>query len=347
MGHVAGFKGFLVLVGPKADVLGTVSVDIDVVGGGVEGKEGRSGGLGGVGVAGLYGGLIDGGIQPDFLGVSHQVVNQRHVAGILGVVLGADAQEVPTVAEYTVVGPVGGEGAHGGYRNVVDQEHDDREDGQSGHAVGDHPVELIRGGQPALMRALEATLEDGRHVIVTLVDDDGLGVVVHDLLGLPDILLDVGEDGGIQVQLLQHLVVPLEDLDGVPSLTICGHAVDGGLLDVGQGVLHLAREDVMGNIAAVLGGLDGQLNGLVYAGILQSRDFHGGTAHAVGQTLQVDLVALLAEYIHHVDGHDHGDAQLGELGGEVEVALQVGAVDDVEDGVGALHDQVVAGHHLL
>ena len=38
----------------------------------------------------------------------------------------------------------------------------------------------------------------------------------------------------------------------------------------------------------------------------------------------------------HVDSHDHGDAQLDELSGQVQVALDVGAINDVQDGIGLL-----------
>ena len=48
------------------------------------------------------------------------------------------------------------------------------------------------------------------------------------------------------------------------------------------------------------------------------------------------LSPFLRDDVHHVDGHDHRDAQLGQLCGEVEVALQVGAVDDVQNRVGTL-----------
>ena len=70
---------------------------------------------------------------------------------------------------------------------------------------------------------------------------------------------------------------------------------------------------------------------------------HHRAAQLTGQLLGVDLVAVLADHVHHVDGDDHRDTQLGKLGGQVEVTLQIGAVDDVEDGVGPLTDQVVTG----
>ena len=43
----------------------------------------------------------------------------------------------------------------------------------------------------------------------------------------------------------------------------------------------------------------------------------------------------------------HGDAKLGELRGQVKVALKVRAVDDVQNGIGALADQVVSRYDFL
>ena len=48
------------------------------------------------------------------------------------------------VAEQAVVGPVGRPGADGRDRQVVDAEHDDREDREGENPVGDDPVDLIR-----------------------------------------------------------------------------------------------------------------------------------------------------------------------------------------------------------
>ena len=98
---------------------------------------------------------------------------------------------------------------------------------------------------------------------------------------------------------------------------------------------------------ALLGSGDGQLGGLLAALVLQGGDFDGLAAQLVGQLLQVDLVAVLADEVDHVDSHDHGDAELDQLGGQVEVTLDVGAVDDVQDGVGLLIDEVAAGNDLL
>ena len=60
-----------------------------------------------------------------------------------------------------------------------------------------------------------------------------------------------------------------------------------------------------------------------------------GQPSSTGQLRNVDLVAVLADDVHHVHRQHHGDAKLGELRGEIKVTLKVRAVDDVQNGVGA------------
>ena len=57
---------------------------------------------------------------------------------------------------------------------------------------------------------------------------------------------------------------------------------------------------------------------------------------AAAQSQRIDAVSYT-----HLDVYkrqDHGDAQLDELSGQVQVALDVGAINDVQDGVGLLLD---------
>ena len=66
-----------------------------------------------------------------------------------------------------------------------------------------------------------------------------------------------------------------------------------------------------------------------------------------GQLRRVDLVAVFLDDVHHVDGDDDRNAKLGQLGRQVQVALQVRAVDDVQNRVRALADQIVTGNDFL
>ena len=160
--------------------------------------------------------------------------------------------------------------------------------------------------------------------------------------------VDVVQQLFVQVQLSLNLVVALKQLDSVPAQEAAIDLALNGLLNMGDGMLNAAGKDVRQLAClALLGGGNGQLGSLLAALVLQGGDFDGLAAQLVGQLLQVDLVAVLADEVDHVDSHDNGDAELDQLGGQVEVTLDVGAVDDVQDGVGLLIDEVAAGNDLL
>ena len=124
--------------------------------------------------------------------------------------------------------------------------------------------------------------------------------------------------------------------------------MDRHLLDVCDRVFDAAAEAVLWDgLDATFGQGDGLLGGLLDARSLQGGDGHDLAVECLREGGEVHHVAVLLEDVHHVDGDEHGDAELDELRGEVEVALEVGAVDDVQDGVGTLVGKVVAGHDLL
>ena len=268
---------------------------------------------------------------------------------VVGVVISAraDAQQVPAVAEHTVVGPVGRGRADGDHGDPVDQEHDHGEDRQAQPAVGDDTVDLIGRGLRGLGFLAVAGADDFRDVDVALVGDDGLGIVVELFLGGLDVRLDVLVHILGDVELGEHLVVALKDLDRVPALLLFRHLVHGCLFDVGDRVLDRAGERVHRHGLGGLGSLDGGFCRGHDAVTLQGRDLHDLAAELLRQLADVDLVAALAHDVHHVHGHDHRDAQFGQLRGQVQVALEVRAVHDVEDGVRTLIDQIVAGDDLF
>jgi len=194
---------------------------------------------------------------------------------------------------------------------------------------------------------LVAGLNDLADVDISLVGDDGFGIIIHfGLYGL-DVIFDVLQYSLIDIQGGKHLIIALKDLDGVPALLLFGHIVHGGFLNVGQGVLYAAGEGVLRNGLAVLGGINGSLGGSHHAGPLQRGDLHHLAAQLAGKLLNIDLIAVFLYQIHHVDGDDDRDAQLGQLGGQVQVTLQVGTINDVQDGIGALAQQIITGYYFF
>ena len=117
---------------------------------------------------------------------------------------------------------------------------------------------------------------------------------------------------------------------------------------MGQGVLHTAAEH-MGPVA--VGVVLRQLHRLLCRNEaplpFQGADLDAGTAQGLTQLLKINGVAVFPHQIDHVHRQHHRMAQIHQLGTQVEVALNVGAVHDVKYRVGVILHQIGAGHQLL
>ena len=186
------------------------------------------------------------------------------------------------------------------------------------------------------------------HVGVALVGDDRLGVVVQLLLAVLHVLVHVRERVRVERELREDLLVALEHLDRVPAdLRLRDELLDR-LLDVRERVLDAAREDVRRLAGLVCARrLDRGVGRLADALALERGDLDDLAAELLRELAQVDPVAVLADDVDHVHRHDDRDAERHQLGGEVEVALDVRAIDDVEDRVRLLLHEVFARDDLL
>ena len=120
----------------------------------------------------------------------------------------------------------------------------------------------------------------------------------------------------------------LERLHGGLDLLAVDRRLRDGELRLGEDVRHLADE--VGDALRV------------DRGERDARDAVFG-----GEPVEVDPQPAPFRDVHHVDGDRHGDAHVGELAGEEEVALEVGGVDDVHDEVGFAREQEVDGGALV
>ncbi len=215
--------------------------------------------------------------------------------------------------------------------------------------MGHHLVDAV-GGRKAVAGSLllHAPVHHPADVAVALVGDDALGIVLQLGFAVPDVLLQVGQQLLPQPQLLPDLFIPLKELDGVPPEIAVVHPALNGLLDVGQGVLHAAGKDM--GVLPTLFPLC-QLQGLFRRRHAPLPPEGAGLQYRAAQLLpqpcQVDAVPVFPHQVYHIYGDDHGYSQFYQLGGEVEVPLDVGAVHNVDDGAGLFLHQVSPGHHLL
>ena len=75
---------------------------------------------------------------------------------------------------------------------------------------------------------------------------------------------------------------------------------------------------------------------------LRRRDRHDGDAQRIAHLLHVDRAAVGAHLVHHVQRQHHRHAQLEQLQREIEVALDVRGIDDVDDAVRLFIDDEIA-----
>jgi len=80
--------------------------------------------------------------------------------------------------------------------------------------------------------------------------------------------------------------------------------------------------------------VDGMLDELVNALVLCRRDRHDGNAEGSLEPVDIDGPTVGGHLVHHVERNDHRYVKLHELKREIEVALDVGGVEDVDDRVG-------------
>ena len=286
--------------------------------------------------------VLDQAVQP---GGHHRVA--------LGVEKEAVEESGDDLTEKNVVGPVGAHGADGeretAHGDGVDHPHDHHKDGQSQDAVGDDTVDAVGGGHVAGAGALvHRFVHHLADVGVALVGDDAFSVVIHLVFAVPDMFFQVIQSGFVQLQFLLDALVPLKQLDGIPAQEAVVHLSLDAFFDMSQGVFHTAGEH-MGQFPrpAAAGSLHRHFGGFCTALPFQGADLNDAAAQFPAEFFQVDAVTVLAHPVDHIHRHDHRQAQFDELGGQVKIALDVGAVDDVEDGVRLFGDQVAPGHHLL
>ena len=237
-----------------------------------------------------------------------------------------------------------GDGEHG--------QHGAQEQGEGGVLAGDHPVDpLAEGGSGGSVPLDHGGLDHSLDVLIAAVGDEGLpiaqvagGLILGD--DAPQLLLHCPG----QVQGLLHQLVPLQQLDGRP--------VGGEVGGIGVVVEQLAHAvvNVVGEAVVQVVGLKGtaqvhlpvgRLEQLVQSLASLGGDGDHGDAQLPGEALHIDGVPPGLHLVHKVQGKHQGALQLQQLNGEIEVALQIGGVHNVQNGVRSLANDEVPGHDLF
>ena len=93
--------------------------------------------------------------------------------------------------------------------------------------------------------------------------------------------------------------------------------------------------------------MDGVVHQLVHALVLGSRDGNDRDAQQRLHLVDAHRAAVAPDLVHHVQRQHHGGVQLHQLHGQIQVALNVGGVHDVDDAGGLFADDELPGDDLL
>ena len=159
----------------------------------------------------------------------------------------------------------------------------------------------------------------------------------------------------VQGQLIQDQLIALDDLAGGKAqgqpglfrvvLNQMHHSVDAAVHRAA--VVRAVAKILPQGLFLIFGDVQGVLHQFVHALIAGGGNGHHGHAQHGLHGVDVHRAAVAVHFVHHVQGHHRGDAHLQHLHGQVQVALDVGGVHDVDDGLGVLVQHKIATHQLL
>ena len=89
------------------------------------------------------------------------------------------------------------------------------------------------------------------------------------------------------------------------------------------------------------------LDQLVDALILRRGDGDDRDAQHGFHLIDLDRAAVSGHFVHHIQRDHHGDAHLQQLHGQVQIALDIGGVHDVDNGMGLILKDKIPGNQLF
>ena len=163
----------------------------------------------------------------------------------------------------------------------------------------------------------------------------------------------------VQRQRLQNQPVALHQLGGAEPqrqprplgvvLEEMGHRMDAPVYRtalVAVGFPGVAEINAAGGLP-VAGHMQRMVDQFADALVFGRRDGHHRDAQQLLQLVHHDGAAVGAHLVHHVQRQHHGNLQFHQLHGQVEVALDVGGIHNVDDAVRVAFQQKIPRHDLL
>ena len=115
----------------------------------------------------------------------------------------------------------------------------------------------------------------------------------------------------------------------------------------GPAVIFLAAEILQERFLLIFCNVDGVIDELGYALVFGSGNGDdGGSQHGL-HFIDIDHAAVSGQFVHHIESYDHGDVHLEELHRQVHIALDIGGIHYVDNGVGFTLKDKIPGNQLF
>ena len=219
--------------------------------------------------------------------------------------------------------------------------HDEEENRQAQPAVEDHAVDFLREALRHFTDARDRTVGDLLHEGVASARNENVRVALRFLVQSPNARLDGFEvDPGEFVVKARRLFHELHreplgardlrfaEVSGRFGDRALDPFVEAGLHARHHGVLERGEDRVFERVDPVFA---------------RSDHAHHGATEFARKRVEVDREAVLLGDVEHVHDDEHRDLHLDQLRREVEIALEIRGVDDVDDELGLARQDVVAG----
>ena len=115
----------------------------------------------------------------------------------------------------------------------------------------------------------------------------------------------------------------------------------------GTAVIVFITEILPQGTFLIVGDMDGVIHQFLNAFSACSGDRDDRNSQQRLEFIDVNGSSVAADFIHHIEGHDHGYVHFKQLDGQIHVALNIGRIDDIDDGPGLFLQHIIAGDELF
>ena len=248
-------------------------------------------------------------------------------------------------AKQCIIGEIGYNSTDSFYSNVVNQEHDNRENRQSQETVCYNAVDFIGNRQTGLTfdNCIAHQLAD---VIITLVGNNAFGIIIQRFLAGCNDFFNLSLLALAQAQSISNFLITFKQLYQQPAFANTMNLIACFAGNCSQSILNLTAEahifrcSTADSFNCFFGSLTGSFT-------LQCGGFHNLAAKLGSQLSGINLIAVLADDINHVQSNSYRITHLHNLSSQVQVTFDVRAVNQIQYAVNIILQQIVTGNNLL